>query len=328
MKERSGIGFVVLTLGALSFLAVVPYLFQVSSYTLHVLIMILYFSYLSSCWNLLGGFAGQHSIGHSAFVGLGAYTSTFLFLQFGLNPWLGMLLGGGVAALAGLFIGYLSFHYRLRGLYFVLVTIAFAEILTILFSNIREIGGASGLVVPLKQEGFGLFQFRSKIPYYHVILAMTAFIILFCHRVSRSRLGYYLMAIRENEEAARAVGIPAMNYKLLATSLSAFLSAFGGTFYAQYTYFIDPPTVLGFGLSIEILIYPIVGGIGTVLGPLVGASLLYPLAEFIRTLLGAKTTGIHLMVYGGILVAIMILAPRGILGILEDFKGLKGKGGK
>jgi branched-chain amino acid transport system permease protein len=303
--------------GGLLLLILLPLTFKISSYSLHIFIMVLYFSYLSSAWNLLGGFAGQHSIGHSAFVGLGAYTSTFLFLQIGLNPWIGMVLGAILASLAGLFIGFLSFHYRLRGLYFVLVTIAFAEILAILFANIRFLGGASGLVVPLKEESLWLFQFRSKVPYYYIILTMLALNIFFCYWVRWTRLGYYLMAIRENEDAARAMGIRVMDYKLLATALSAFLSALGGTFYAQYTYFIDPLTVFGFGLSIEILIYPIVGGVGTVLGPVIGTFVLYPFAELIRTLLGARTAGIHLMVYGAILVAIMILAPRGIVGLFE-----------
>jgi branched-chain amino acid transport system permease protein len=306
-------------------LILIPRIFGLSSYNMHVLIMVLFFAYLSTCWNLLGGFTGQHSVGHSAFVGLGAYTSTFLFLRIGLNPWLGMLSGGLIAALAGLFIGYLSFRYRLRGLYFVLVTIAFAEILTIVFANIRFLGGASGLVVPLKEGGLWLFQFKTKSPYYFIILTMLLFMVLLTFWVSRSRFGYYLMAIRENEEAARAVGVPVMRYKLLATVVSAFFSAFGGTFYAQYTYFIDPPTVLGFNLSIEILIYPIVGGVGTVLGPLLGASLLYPLAEAIRTLLGAKTTGIHMMVYGAILVFTMIFAPRGIVGLFQDFHSFRSR---
>jgi len=302
----------------LVFLVLIPHLFTLSSYTLHILIMMFFFAYLSSCWNLLGGFAGQHSIGHSAFVGLGAYTSTFLFLQIGLNPWIGMLLGGIVAATAGLFIGYLSFRYGLRGLYFVLVTIAFAEILTILFSNILILGGASGLVVPLREESLLLFQFRSKIPYYYIILTMLTLIVLFTYWVSRSRFGYYLIAIRENEQAARAVGVRVMDYKLLATSTSAFLSAFGGTFYAQYIYFIDPPTILGLGLSIEILIYSIVGGIGTVLGPVIGASLLYPLAELMRTILGAKASGVHMMVYAAILIFIVIFAPRGIVALFHN----------
>jgi len=311
-------------LGIFAFLFLIPHMFTLSSYILHILIMIFYFSYLSSCWNLLGGIAGQHSMGHSAFVGLGAYTSTFLLLKVGLNPWIGMLLGGVVAALAGLFIGYLSFNYRLRGLYFLLITIAFAEILHILFSNIRSLGGASGLVVPLKEEGLINFQFSSKVPYYYIILAMLSFIILFSYLISRRRLGYYLVAIRENEEAARAVGIWVINYKLLATTISAFLSAFGGTFYAQYTYFIDPSTALGIGLSVEILIYPIVGGVGTVLGPFIGASVLYPLAELSRIILGAKTTGAHLMVYGAILIVIMMFAPRGVLGLFDDIFLMRG----
>lgn len=236
----------------------------------------------------------------------------------GVNPWLGMLLGGGVAALAGIFIGYLCFRYRVRGLFFVLVSIAFAEILNIVFSNIRSIGGASGLVVPLKQGGLLLFQFRNKVPYYYIISAMLIFVLGLSFLIQKTRLGYYFVAIRENEEVARAVGIPVMKYKLLATGISTGLSAFGGTFYAQYTYFIDPPTVLGIGLSIEILIYPIVGGIGRVLGPLIGASVIYPLAELTRIILGVKATGVHLMVYGGILVFIMIFAPHGIMGIFDE----------
>ncbi len=300
---------------------VLPYFFSSSNYMLHILIMILFFAYLSSCWNILGGFAGQHSLGHSAFVGLGAYTSTLLFSQMGVNPWLGMLLGGGVATLAGLFIGYLCFRYRVRGMFFVLVSIAFAEILNLIFSNTRSIGGASGLVVPLKQGGLLLLQFRSKLPYYYIILAMLVFVLALTFFIQKNRMGYYFLAIRENEEVARAVGIPVMKYKLVATAISTCLSAFGGTFYAQYTYFIDPPTVLGIGLSIEILIYPIVGGIGTVLGPLIGAALIYPIAELTRIILGAKTTGVHLMVYGGILIFIMIFAPHGIMGILNNMWG-------
>lgn len=324
--RRYNLKILITALVILLVLTLVPSVLGLSSYNMHLLIMVLFFAYLSTCWNLLGGFAGQHSIGHSAFVGLGAYTSTFLFLKIGLNPWLGMLAGGVVAALAGLFIGYLSFRYRLKGLYFVLVTIAFTEILVLLFSNIRFLGGASGLVVPLGDGGLRLFQFRAKNPYYFIILAMAGFMIFYTYWASRARFGYYLKAIRENEEAARAVGVPVTRYKLQATAVSAFFSAFGGTFYAQYTYFIDPPTILGFNLSIEILIYPIVGGIGTVFGPLLGACVLYPLAEVIRTMLGAKTTGVHMMVYGAILVFTMIFAPRGIAGLLQDLFRHRGRG--
>ena len=223
MRQYTKIEVSIFGLAILSFLILIPWIFGLSSYNMHVLIMVLFFAYLSTCWNLLGGFAGQHSVGHSAFVGLGAYTSTFLFLKIGLNPWLGMLSGGLVAAMAGLFIGYLSFRYGLRGLYFVLVTIAFAEILTILFANIRFLGGASGLVVPLKDGGLWLFQFKTKSPYYFIILTMLVFVVFFTYWVSRARFGYYLMAIRENEEAARAVGVPVMRYKLLATVVECIL---------------------------------------------------------------------------------------------------------
>ncbi len=303
--------------GGVMAMALIPPALKPSSYTLHIFIMIFYFAYLSSCWNLLGGFAGQHSMGHAAFVGLGAYTSTFLLLRLGLNPWVGMLCGGLVAGLAGLSLGYLSFRYRVKGLYFLLVTIAFAEILNILFSNIRPLGRASGLVVPLTKEGIFYFQFQNKAPYYYVVLAMLTFIVLLSYVISRRKLGFYLMAIRENEDAARAVGIRVTNYKLLATTISAFFSAFGGTFYAQYTFFIDPSTILGIGLSVELLIYAIVGGVGTVFGPVVGAFLLYPLAELTRTVLGSNTSGVHLMFYGAILIVIVMFAPQGILGLFH-----------
>jgi branched-chain amino acid transport system permease protein len=307
----------VLFAGGVMVMALIPPALKLSSYTLHIFIMIFYFAYLSSCWNLLGGFAGQHSMGHAAFVGLGAYTSTFLLLTLGLNPWIGMLCGGLIAGMAGLSLGYLSFRYRVKGLYFLLVTIAFAEILNILFSNIRPLGRASGLVVPLTKEGIFYFQFQNKAPYYYVVLAMLTFILLLSYVISRRKLGFYLIAIRENEEAARAVGIRVTKYKLLATTISAFLSAFGGTFYAQYTFFIDPSTILGIGLSVELLIYAIVGGVGTVFGPLVGAFLLYPLAELTRTLLGSNTSGVHLMFYGARLIVIVMFAPQGILGLFR-----------
>lgn len=297
-------------------MVLIPPVLRPSSYVLHIFVMMSYFAYLSSCWNLVGGFAGQHSMGHAAFVGLGAYTSTFLLLETGLNPWLGMLTGGLVAAVAGLSLGYLTFRYRVKGLYFLLVTIAFAEILSILFSNVRPLGRASGLVVPVTKQGLLYFQFQDKVPYYYVILAMLVFMVLLTYFLSRRKLGLCLAAIRENEDAARAVGIKAMDYKLLATAMSAFFAAFGGTFYAQYTFFIDPPTVFGIDLSVQLLIYAIVGGVGTVFGPVVGAFLLYPLGELIRAVFGANTTGVSLMFYAAVLIAIVIFAPQGILGLL------------
>jgi len=284
-----------------------------SRYFLHICILIFFFGYLATCWNILGGLAGQHSFGHAIFVGVGAYTSSLLFANLGVSPWLGMLGGGLIAAIIGIFIGYLCFRYGLRGPYFLLVTIAFGEVFVYAALNIRAVGGGSGITVPLLGNAPSFFQFQGKAPYYYIILAMAAGAILVTLAIQRSRIGYYLIAIRENENAAQALGIHLLRYKLLALSISAFLSALGGTFYAQYFFFIDPPSTLGLGLSIEIVIYAIVGGVGTLLGPICGAFLLVPISEATRILFAGQTGGIHLMVYGVILVVSVIFMPGGIV---------------
>jgi branched-chain amino acid transport system permease protein len=292
-----------------------------SRYLLHICISIFFFGYLATCWNILGGLAGQHSFGHAIFVGVGAYTSSLLFAHLGVTPWLGMLGGGVLAGLVGVFIGYLCFRYGLRGPYFLLVTIAFGEVFVYAALNIRAVGGGSGITVPLLGNAPSFFQFEGKTPYYYIILAMAAGAILVTSAIQRSRIGYYLIAIRENENAAQALGINLLRYKITALSISAFLSALGGTFYAQYFFFIDPPSTMGLGLSIEIVIYAIVGGVGTLLGPICGACLLVPIAEATRTLFAGQTGGIHLMVYGVILVVAIIFMPGGIVGFFSRISG-------
>lgn len=283
-----------------------------SRYYLHILIMTFFFGYLATSWNLLGGYAGQHSFGHAAFVGIGAYSSSMLFVHTGLSPWIGMWIGAFLAGIVALVWGYLSFRYGLRGPYFLLVTIAFSEVLVYLALNIRAVGGASGINIPLMGESLGYFQFQGKAPYYYIIMTMTAAGIGISYLVQRSRMGYYFIAIRENEEAAQSLGVNPTRYKLYATVLSAALSALGGTFYAQYILFIDPSSILSLGLSIEIVIYAIVGGVGTILGPLLGAIFLVPVAEATRIFFAAQTGGIHLILYGLILVLSIILMPGGI----------------
>jgi len=295
------------------FLVCIPWLIA-SRYFIHIFIMMFFYGYLAMCWNLLGGYAGQHSFGHAAFVGISAYTSTLLFAHTGLSPWFGMLLGGLLSGLVGLFFGYVSFRYGLKGPYFLLVTIAFGEVLVYIALNTRTVGGASGLSVPLLGNVPNFFQFQSKTPYYYTIMIMAAAMIGITYAVQRSRMGYYWVAIRENEDAAQILGVNVMRYKLCAVVLSAFFSGLGGTFYAQYFMFIDPPSILGLGLSVEIVIYVIVGGIGTILGPIVGSFLLFPLAEITRSIFAGKTGGIHLIVYGIILVISIIFMPRGVIG--------------
>ena len=288
-----------------------------SDHQIHILIQILFFAYVSSCWNILGGFAGQLSFGHALFLGVGAYTSTLLLLHLGLTPWLGMLAGGTLAGALGLFIGYLSFRYGIKGTFFVLVTLAFTEIARIIALNTSAIGGASGLYIPIRANDFWQLKFVNKAHYYFVILGLLLIVLAVTAWLERSRTGHRLVAIRENEDAAEALGINLLRYKLLATVLSAFLTALGGTFYAHYVTFIDPSSLLNMNMSLEITIYSIVGGIGTLVGPLLGAAILVPIAESMRTALGHNYAGVHLVVYGALLMLIVRYAPDGLVGLIH-----------
>ena len=306
-----------LALGLAAFAAVsVP--FWAGSYVMHVLVLVAYFAYVGTCWNLLGGFAGQVSLGHALFISAGAYTSTLLFLRAGVSPWVGMLIGGVIAAGLGLAIGYACFRYQVRGIFFMLVTLVFVEIARSLAVNLPALGGARGLRILTSPDASAwTMQFATKTGFYYTILAFLALALAVAWGITRSRVGYYFTAIREDEEAAAAVGVPLMRYKLLAVALSAFLTAWGGTFIAQYVTYIDPFTVLTFGLSIEILIYAVAGGMGRVLGAVAGAVVLVPSAEVVRAVLGTAYQGVHLMVYGAILMLVVALAPEGIVGRLS-----------
>jgi len=302
--------FVTLAFGLL------PLIIQ-SNYFLHILIMILFFGYLASCWNILGGFIGLHSVGHSLFVGCGAYVSTLLFMKWGLTPWVGMFAGGLLAVAFGLFIGYLCFRFGLKGPFFLLATFAFAEIAKVMVMNVQWLGGSSGLSVPLQGNAPYLFQFTEKKYYYYLILAMLGFVLWLSRVILQRKVGFYFRAIRENQDGAQAVGIYLMRYKLLAIGLSAFLSALGGTFFAQYILFFDPSAILGVHFSIEIMIYPIVGGIGTILGPIAGSFLLVPVSEILRSTMGGTFQGVYLVAYGLILVFAVRFMPGGIVGLFR-----------
>jgi len=282
---------------------------------LQLMILVFWYAYLTLSWNIVGGFAGQLSLGHAAFTGIGAYTSTVLFIQFGLSPWLGMLAGGTFAAIIAITIGYPCF--RLRGAYFALSTIAFAEALKVLVENTREvfgipIKGAQGLLVPLKGQSLINFQFLSKAHYYYVILIMMLVALFITYKITKSKLGYYLSAIRNDVDAARSLGINVSRCRLKAAILSAFLTAIGGTFYAQMLLFIDPAGIMGLYLSMEIVFIAIIGGRGTLMGPILGAFFMVPIAEFTRFYFGGQKVGVHFIIYGIALIAIMLFSPRGI----------------
>ena len=289
-----------------------------SEYLLHIFILVLLWAYLATSWNILGGYAGQHSLGHGVFLGIGAYTSTLLFIRLGISPWLGMWIGGALSALAAWFIGYLCFRYGLKGPYFALVTIALAEAFVFLSSNIVSVGGARGLEVTWIGNNPLMMQFDGKLGYYYIILIILVFGILITQWLHKRRPGYQWVAVRENEDAAEALGVDTLRTKIEATVLSAFMTAIGGTFYAQYFTYIGPRTVFGEVVSVQILIFAIIGGLGTVWGPAVGALLLVPVAELARANLSGSVGGAHLVLYGMVMVLVMLFVPKGIVGLAKD----------
>lgn len=316
--SKNGIPKILFIWFGLILLAVVlPFLLP--SYFVHVLIMVLFYGYLGTSWNILGGYAGQFSFGHAAFFGIGAYTSSLIFVNWGISPWIGMVFGGLLGMLLGLLIGSLCFHYGLRGPYFALATLAFSELLRLISLNLDLTGKAMGILIPLKGNAPLSFQHESKIFYYFVILLMFFGVLWVARWIDRGKIGDYLAAIREDEDSAEAIGVNTFAYKLLGILISGFLTALGGTFYAQYFLYIDPPVTFGVGTSIEIFLRPIVGGMGTVYGPIIGALVLGPLGEVTRGILGGYH-GVHLMIYGAILVSVIIFLPNGICGWLSSLK--------
>ncbi len=290
------------------------------NYWIQIFIWVLFFAYLGAAWNLIGGFAGQYSIGHAGLLGIGAYTSSLLYINVGLGPWLGMLVGGVVAAAIGGLIGYPCF--RLRGAFFSLVTIAFAEMLRVgteLTDSVFgiEVNGVRGLLLPVLGHRPAAFQFVDKRYYYYTMLALLLMILAVGWGVKRSRLGYYLAAIGDDEEAVASLGINPARVKLVAMILSGFFTAIGGTFYAQFILFITPTRTMSLDFSIQMVVVNVLGGMGTVLGPVYGAALLVPIGEITRAIWGGSLQGVHLIIYGALLMAVILYWPQGVEGWLR-----------
>ncbi len=282
------------------------------SYGLTVFIFIFFYAYLGQAWNLLSGYGGQISLGHAAFVGLGAYTSTYLAQSHGLSPWIGMFVSAVTAAALGLIIGYLGFRFGLRGFYFILLTVAFAEICRLIVLHVDALGGALGLFITFTGDPWQ-FQFSDNRYYYYTALGLMVGATGIVAAVERTRLGAYLAAIREDEVAAESLGINTFRAKLAAMVLSASLTGIGGTFYANYLFSIQPNSAFGIPLSVEIILRPIVGGAGTLLGPILGSFILSPLQELSRVYFAqAGRTGIHLIVYGLLLMGVILFCPQGV----------------
>ena len=291
----------------------VPFVLS-NPYTLSVAVVTLLYAYLALSWNVIGGIGGQLSLGHAAWFGIGAYTSTVLFLNFGLSPWIGMLVGAALSAVIAAIIGLPCF--RLRGAYFALATIAATMVLRIVVENTHEwLGGPRGLEITLLRDAPLYFQHTRKEFYYAVAVALVLVALAINRLILRTRFGAYLTAIRNDQEAALALGVDVQRYKLLAFVLSAAMTAIGGTFYAQFVLFISPDKVFGVGLSVQIAVVCIIGGRGTVWGPVLGAVLLLLGEEVARRVTGGMV-GADMLLYGLILMVVIAVEPRGLAAIL------------
>jgi len=312
-------------------LALLPILIEFSQFQITVAVFILFWALLGTAWNIMGGYAGQFSFGHAAYFGLGAYSSIVLLEKFSLSPWIGMLAGAVLAGLFGLITGYLTFRYGLKGPYFVLATFAFAEMLRLIASETEFINTSIGMHVPLIEgDSWRLLQFNdSPQNYYFAILLLMTLAIAANIAISNSKLGYYFQAIREDEDAAASLGVNLINNKIMAVVASASLTALGGAFFVQFFRFINPDLAFGVSVSIEILLRPIVGGIGTIWGPFVGAIFLTPLSEITRSIVRTPPpfltiiegrAGVDEMLFGAILIIVIIFMPDGIVGAFGRLK--------
>jgi branched-chain amino acid transport system permease protein len=293
-------------------MACIPFL-GASNVTLNFLIVALLVTLAGQGWNILGGYGGQYSFGHAAFFGTGAYVTAILQVRYGVNAWLGFAAGIAAGALVGAIIGFLAFRSGLKGSYFALVTLAFAEVLRIIASVMPITGAGVGTLIKLDLRPQA-FQFQSRAVFFWIILALMSVSLLIAAWLEQTRFGAWLMAIRENEDSTRALGVDVLSVKLRAMILSAAITASAGCFYAQYFLFVDSTIAFGSWISVEALLSPIVGGSGTVLGPLAGALVVRLLGEAAKLVAG-DAPGIDLAIYGAVLVGVVAFAPRGIVGL-------------
>jgi len=288
-----------------------------SDYILGVFVLIFYYAYLGQCWNVLTGYTGNISLGHSLYIGIGAYISTKLAMSLGVSPWIGMFIGAFGATLIGLIVGYLGFRFGLKHVYFVLLTIAFAEIGRLIALHLKPLGHFMGLFIDFR-PGLSNFHFRGNIPYYYIGLGYVIFSLMVVRVIEISKWGRYFVALREDEDAAESIGVNSFKYKMIAIGISSFMTALGGTFYANYIFYLHPTSVMSMALSIEIILRPIIGGLGTLFGPVIGSFLITPLAEISRSYFArAGFEGLHIVIYGGLLIISILFFPRGIFSYIH-----------
>jgi branched-chain amino acid transport system permease protein len=297
-------------------------------YALSVGTLILYFAYVTQAWNVMMGFAGQLSLGHSLYVGVGAYTAGALYFHYDIGPWAGLPLAIALAALIGVAIGFLAFRFGVSGVYFALLTIAFAEFTRIGFDHLSWTGGPGGMFLKVEQrETIDLLHFRGPPAlYYYAMLVLAGGALAFCSKLLGSRAGYYWRAIRENEEAAQALGIHVFRWKLLAVAISAGMTAISGVFFAFYYNNLFPEQIFNTSRSIEIILGSVIGGVGTLFGPILGAALLILLSEGVTEALAAlgwAIPGSKQVVYGVVLLGVVVFLPHGIWPPLARRLGLR-----
>ena len=286
-------------------------------YALSVATLILYFAYTGQAWNVMMGFAGQLSLGHSLYVGVGAYVAGGIFFHWGIGPWAGVWLAILACVVFGLVIGFLAFRFGISGVYFALLTIAFAEFTRIGFDHIDWLGGPGGMFLKVAQrDTWDLLAFRGPpLMYYYSMLLLSALAFLICHLLLKSRAGYYWQAIRENEEAAQALGINTFRWKMAAVALSAAMTSISGVFFAFYYNNLFPHEIFSMNRSIELILGPVIGGIGTLFGPIFGAAVLTLLSDGITEALAAlgwEFPGVKQVFYGLVLLIVVMFLPHGI----------------
>lgn len=315
----------ILSIGLVLVLALLPAIpgFIANSFRGHVLIMILLYAAMAQSWNILSGYCGQVSFGHSVFFGIGAYGAAIAVVTFNSVPWGGALIGAVVAALVSVAISYPCF--KLKGHYFAISTFAIVEIFNRLFMVWDRVNGAMGLDYPILPDGWRNFVWsETKVGYYYGALGLFILVFGVVRWIEAHRFGYYLRAVREGQETAESLGVNSSMVKLCAMAISAFLAALCGAFFAQYNFRVDPPTVMSLDMAMKFCLVTILGGVGTFFGPLLGAAVFVPLQEYSRAYLSSLGSGIDLIIFGLLIIVMMVEQPRGIMGILESL-GLFGR---
>jgi branched-chain amino acid transport system permease protein len=300
-------------------IAIIPVLINDNNFR-HIMILFVLFAGLGEAWNIITGFAGQTSFGHAAFFGIGAYTTAVLFWKFNIIPWIGIFIGGIIALIIASIVSYPTF--KLSGHYFAIATLAISEIILQLFVSWDYVEGATGIMLPLKERGLLNMQFhpRDKLAYFYIVFFLFIITLIISFLVINSKIGFYLKTIRESHEAAEALGINTTQYKLYAMAISAFLTAMLGGFYAMYVMYIDPFMVFPLSISMEIVLLTVLGGLGNILGPIIGAAILIPLSQYTRIIFGGTGKGIDLIIFGLLVIVVACFQPNGIVGLFKQIK--------